>query len=177
MGISASYRRIPPEEFAELLQNPEEAKSFFGLDPDEFGLECDYSSPEDEELYFSLDKEWHALHFLLTGDADLEANDRVSKTQWNIVMGGTPTPFTPTYAFVRYLKPEEVKDIAEFLSGISAEDLRQRFDAEAFNAAEIYSGTWDEDQISYLLDSLYPGLVEFFQNAAEAKDIVLLSSD
>jgi Domain of unknown function (DUF1877) len=177
MGISSSYRRITPEEFATLLEDPEKAQSFFGLDPDEFGLECDYSSPEDDDLYFSLEKEGYALHFLLTGDANLKANAHVPTTQWNVVIGGTPTIFPATYDFVRYLKPEEVNDVAEFLGGISANELRKRFDAEAFNAAGIPPGAWDEDEISYLLDVLYPGLVEFFQNAAESEDIILLSSD
>lgn len=32
MGIIANYRRVTPQEFAEIQNNPEAANSFFGFD-------------------------------------------------------------------------------------------------------------------------------------------------
>jgi hypothetical protein len=186
MGITATYRRVTPQEFSELQTDPEAAESFFGLDLDSF----DFSNPEAmlaklqeqkaDERRFSLEKEWHALHFLITGDSSLESDTQLQPPYCNIVMEGTPTQFEATYGFVRYLTPEEVRAVAELLSTISVEELRQRFDPAAFNAAKIYPnprpGGWDDEEIEPLLE-MYPELVEFFQNAARDGDIVLLSSD
>jgi Domain of unknown function (DUF1877) len=186
MGITATYRRVTPQEFSELQNDPKAAKSFFGLDLDSF----DFSNPEAmlakfqeqeaDERYFSLQKEWHALHFLITGDSSLEGDTRVLPPYCNIVIGGTPTQFEATYGYIRYLTPEEVRAVFELLSTISVEELRQRFDPAAFNAAQIYPnpspGGWDEEEIEPLL-KMYPELVDFFQNAARDGDIVLLSSD
>lgn len=186
MGITATYRRVTPQEFSELQNDPEAAESFFGIDLDSF----DFSNPEamlaklheqeSDERYFSLQKEWHALHFLITGDSYLEGDTQLQPPYCNIVMGGTPTQFEATYGFVRYLTPEEVRTVSELLSTISLEELRQRFDPAKFNAAKIYPsprpGGWDEEEIEPLF-KMYPKLVEFFKNAARDGNIVLLSSD
>jgi hypothetical protein len=54
----------------------------------------------------------------------------------NVVMGGTETPIDTTYGKVRFLKPEEVREVANALSQISVKDLRARFDPIAFTEAE-----------------------------------------
>ncbi|HEY9697739.1 MAG TPA: YfbM family protein [Trichocoleus sp.] len=186
MGITATYRRVTPKEFSELQNDPEAAESFFGLDLDSFNFSnpeamlAKFQEQEADERYFSLEKEWHALHFLITGDSSLEGDTQLQPPYCNIVVGGTPTQFEATYGFVRYLTPEEVRAVAELLSTISVEELRRRFDPAEFNAAKIYPnprpGGWDEEEIEPLLE-MYPELVEFFQNAARDGDIVLLSSD
>jgi len=176
MGISASYRRITPEKFLEIQKNPEIAESFFYPDYDE---DYDHFFPPDDDRYFDLDKDWHALHFLLTGESSLDET-KASAPYCYVVMGGTPTQFEASYGFVRYLTPEEVKAVAELLNTISVDELRQRFDPAAFNALEIYPnpspGGWDEEELEGLFEK-YPELVKFFQNAAQDGDIVLLSSD
>lgn len=53
MGIRASYRRITPDEFADMHINPELAENFLDFD----------------NIDFSLDKYWQALHFLMTGES------------------------------------------------------------------------------------------------------------
>jgi Domain of unknown function (DUF1877) len=54
----------------------------------------------------------------------------------NVVMGGTETQIDTTYGKVRFLKPEEVREVANALSQISVKDLRARFDPIAFTEAE-----------------------------------------
>jgi hypothetical protein len=61
--------------------------------------------------------------------------------------------------------------------------LSPKFDAEAFNDAKLYplglAGGWKDDEVEMERDTLetiyYPELVEFFHQAAERGDIVLLS--
>lgn len=186
MGITATYKRVTSEKFSELQNDPEAAESFFELELDDF----DFSSPEAtltklqeqeaDERWFSLEKEWSALHFLLTGESSLEGDTQADSPYCNVVMGGTLTEFEAGYGFVRYLTPEEVRAVAELLRTISVDELRQRFDPAAFNAAQVYPnpqpGGWDEEEIEPLLET-YPELVEFFQNAARNGDMVLLSFD
>lgn len=187
MGIAASYKRITPQKFSEIQNDTEAAASFFKLNLDD--LVFDFSNPQamiaqrqkqrSDERYFSLEKDWYALHFLLTGESNL-GDTQASPPLCNVVMGGTPTQFEAGYGFVRYLTLEEVRDVADALSQISVEELKSRFNSTVFNAAEIYPnpspGGWDEEEIESLFE-LYPKLVEFFQNAAKEGDIVLLSSD
>ncbi len=188
MGITASYKRITPHKFAEIQNDTEAAASFFKLELDD--LVFDFSNPQAmiaqlqerrrNKHNFSLGKDWHALHFLLTGESSLEGDIQTSPPLCNVVMGGTPTQFEAGYGFVRYLTLEEVRDVADALSQIYVEELKSRFNSTVFNEAAIYPnpspGGWDEEEIEPLFE-LYPQLVEFFQNAAKEGDIVLLSSD
>jgi len=184
MSIEANYRRVSPKRFAELEANQEAAHYFFHPfenpddDPDDV-----ISRLEDEEAslqIFRLGKEWHALHFLLTGESDLTGPSRVPPPFGDVVQGGTPTGFDATYGPVRALSPDRVRAVADALHTISASELEQRFDPERFNALRIYPnpqpGGWEEEDLDTLLE-LYPRLVEFFTRAAEAGDMVLLSSD
>jgi hypothetical protein len=175
--MELTYRRITPGEFEKVRQDPGQ------FDP--FGE--DYPrSPEDLEAeratgkVFRLDKEWQALHFLLTGDASLDPARPPVPPLGNVVRGGSPTPMEATFGPVRYLTPDEVREVAEALRSITAEELHRRFDSEEFNRREIYPnprpGGWDEWQLEPLLE-MYPEFVEFFRRAAEAGDVVLLSLD
>ena len=59
-----------------------------------------------------------------------------------------------TFGKVRFLKPDEVRDVADALSQISVEDLQARFDPIAFTKAEVYPnprpGGWDAEQLEPL---------------------------
>ena len=155
MGITATYRRVTPQEFSTLQNNSEVAESFFKSNLDDVDLRnpdamlAKLQEQKTDERYFSLEKEWHALHFLITGDSGSGGDAQLNPPYCNIVMEGTPTQFEATYGVVRYLTPEETRAVAELLSTLSVEDLRQRFDPAAFNASEIYPnpqpGGWDAE--------------------------------
>jgi hypothetical protein len=182
MSIEASYRRVSPAKFSKLTAEPEAA--LFTLQPllrfpdDPEKSLAHMRAEEDSGLVFRLGKEWHALHFLLTGEADLDK--RIAPPLGDIVLGGTPTPIEATYGAVRYLTNMEVRAIAGALRSISVEELAGRFDPNEFNAHRIYPnprpGGWNELELEALLE-LYPRLVEFFTRAGEAGDLVLISSD
>ncbi len=181
MSIEANYRRISPEKFAQLLADRDAAESFFY--PSETAWHGEQGSETIQEAkgeVFSLGKEWHALHFLLTGESELTSPSLAIPPLGDVVQGGTPTEFDATYGSVRVLSPDRVRAVADVLQTISAKELERRFDPEKFNALRIYPilqpGGWEEEDIELLLE-LYPRLVEFFTSASEAGDMVLLSSD
>jgi hypothetical protein len=184
MSIEANYWRITPKAFARLKAEPKRAEAFFGLSlevSDETeAIIAEMLEPEredfDRSLYIGTD--WHALHFLLTGDGELEPHPVVPPLG-NAIQGGTETEWPCTYGQVRSLNPQEVRDVAAALAKISVAELRSRFSVAAFNAAGIYPhgrrGAWTEREVESAFES-YPRLVEFFQQAAKQGDIVLLSS-
>jgi hypothetical protein len=182
MSIQASYRRLTSEEFTQLQMDPEAAASFFGtsleaLDNPEVLL-ARMEELENSGRYLSIGKDWHALHFLLTGDGTLEPHPLPPPPLGNAVQGGTDTEWECTYGHVRSLTPDEVKAVADALSRISVDELRSRFDATAFADADIYplGSEWTEEEAESVFE-MYPQLVEFFQAAARDGDMILLSSD
>jgi hypothetical protein len=100
----------------------------------------------------------------------------------NVVMGGNDSPFEASYGQVRYLMPTEVQSVAAALAAIPFSDLSPKFDADAFNEAELYplgrGGGWSDDEVEAeheALQSRYPELVAFFQQAAQTGDVVLIA--
>jgi len=187
MSIEAGYRRITTEEFTQLQADPEAAAFYFGISLQD--LE-DLDDPEKviakmEELeasdrYLNIGKEWHTLHFLLTGDGKLDDHPLPPPPLGNVVQGGTETEWECTYGHVRSLTPVEVKEVAAALSKISVDELRSRFSVAAFNEAGIYPhgrrARWTEDEAESVFE-IYPQVVEFFKSAARDGDMIILSSD
>lgn len=68
MSIEASYRRITPSEFAQLKDDPQAAASYFVTNFDDM----EDLEESEEDRYLNIGTDWHALHFLLTGDGDLK---------------------------------------------------------------------------------------------------------
>jgi hypothetical protein len=183
MGIEASYRRINAGEWNQLKQLQESASSLDGFDLYEaYATIADSDELRSSDRYLTIDKDWHALHVLLTGEISNPSNiPPFPPPLGNVAMGGTETPIDATYGKVRFLKPDEVHAVADALSQISAEDLRARFDPIAFTKAQAYPnprpGGWDTEQLEPLL-WVYPRLVGFFRDAArEGNNVVLLSFD
>jgi len=182
MGMYATYRRMTADEFARALEAVRELP--YGY-PRTLASDQPCTIEETEAEYaagrvFRLEKQWHALHFLLTGDASLDPPSPVPPPLGNVVFGGAATPFETGYGPVRYLNPQEVREIADALRAIPVEELQQRFTAESFNEQEIYAysrrppGGWTLEDLEPLLE-MYPDLVEFFGRAAETGDLVLIS--
>lgn len=197
MGIEVTYRRIPQAEFERLQADPKKAEEFvcsalpgFSLDdlialgdnPDAMGgsgadILAAFQKREDDPSRVDLEKDWHALHFLLTGDSSMETEHRPDQPLHNVVMGGHEANFQTGYGPARWFAAGEVKAMAEALFKISVEDLRARFSADAFNAAEVYPrprpGGWDEGEIEGVYD-VFPKLVRFFDEAAAAEETVVV---
>lgn len=182
MSIEASYRRIAPEEFEKLQIDPEAAAAYFGNDLDLLGEE-DWEKAllarADElaanEKHFDLGNDWHALQFLLTGIGEVEPANEENSPYLHALQGDVETEWECTYGKVRMLTVDQVRAAAKALSKISKEELQSRYDAEAFSQARIYPAydSWGKGDAEMVVD-LYSGLVEFFQRAAKAGEVVLV---
>jgi Domain of unknown function (DUF1877) len=182
MGIEASYRRINATEWDQLRRLQESSSSLDGFDLYEgYAAIADSDELRSSDRYLTIDKDWHALHVLLTGEISNPSNMKpFPRPLGNVVTGGTETPFDGTYGKIRFLKPDEVVAVADALSQISVEDLRSRFDPIAFTEAEVCPnprpGGWDIEELESLL-WVYPQLVGFFRDAAREGNVLLLSFD
>ena len=179
MGITASYLALPPEDYVSLESDLEAAEEFFYGMEDFDAMDQRREEEKAQGRRLSIEKDWHAIHYLLTGDPGMEEHV-VPPPLGNVVLGGTPTPFEATYGQVRLLKTVEVQEVNDALAEVTLEELKSRFDKAAFNRHEIYPnprpGGWDDHEISTVWFS-YPSLCDFFGRAVVAGHVVLLSLD
>jgi len=184
MSIEARYRRITPQDFSRFQADSKAAESYLGISPDDLDnpdqVFAKLQEQEESGRYLSIGSDWHALHFLLTGDGELKPHPLPPPPLGNVVQGGTETPWPCTYGHVRSLTPDEVREVAVALSTISVEELRSRFSVASFNAAQVYPhgrrARWTDEDAESVFE-IYPQVVEFFRAAAQDGDVILLSSD
>lgn len=186
ISIESTYRRLSPDEFQQLCADPKAAEAFWGYSLDNLDLNnpdaalAHFLERDADDRQLCVGKDWHALHFLLTGDGELHPNPKLTPPFGNVVLGGTETEWSCSYGKVRFLSVDEVRDVARVLGEVSAGELRSRFSIASFNEAGIYPhgrrNAWTEDDAESVFET-YPSLVNFFSSAAAAGDMVLLSSD
>jgi hypothetical protein len=124
-------------------------------------------------LGLQMDKEWHGIHFLLTGDA---WSTRGPYGQ--VILGGKEVGPDLGYGPARVLTVAQVRDIAEKLQALSEKQLEQRYDPEMMTKAEIYPETiWKREGQAALVWLLhgYRRLVDFYVRAAAEGKVVLLA--
>lgn len=153
MSMICCLREANDSVIARLLQEPEQIHGFLEEELDEIDLE----------------KAWHGIHFLLTG------------SQWEgkeplcyLVAGGkTIGDIDVGYGPARALTSKQVASFNIALSGISSDNLRQRYDPQALKKAEIYPEIWDndpaeDDALGYLVE-MFEDLKAFVEKTSEQK--------
>ncbi|MES2248709.1 MAG: YfbM family protein [Pseudomonadota bacterium] len=161
MSMIGSYLRISPDQLTALINEPALAAELAYPDDGEF--------PE-PPVSFDLDKSWHLIHFLLTGEA------------WGgegpfamAVLGGEALADTDAgYGPFRYLRPDEVRATANALNSIDASTLWSRFDADRAKAAEIYPGWTGEDLDRQYVCHHYEALRQFYNATCSDGGALLL---
>jgi hypothetical protein len=129
------------------------------------GVELPGEVPGEEGL--SLEKSWHCLHYLLTGTAE-----DASPPLGNAILGGSRIGDDLGYGPARFLTPELVRQVAEALSKLSAEDLAQRFDIDSMVAANIY-GCEEKDELE-IAQYYFGKLVRYYADASRSGNAMLL---
>jgi len=118
----------------------------------------------------SLEKSWHSLHYLLTGNL-WEVNSILGKT----ILGGNEIGPDIGYGPARFLEPAEVKEIATALKKVSKDDLAKRFDLKAMVAAKVYA-RHNEGELE-LTQEYFKRVVAYYVGAAKRGDAMLLYLD
>jgi Domain of unknown function (DUF1877) len=114
-------------------------------------------SLDDSNEALSLEKSWHGLHYILTGDpvrGDPPLN-------FLLVGGAEVGDEDIGYGPARIFDPTSVANIDNALSRFSETDLDTRFDPAAMKVAQIYPNIWDEPRVS--LKGEYTGYLEILK--------------
>jgi Domain of unknown function (DUF1877) len=88
----------------------------------------------------SLEKAWHGLHYLLTGEA-WGGNGPLAF----LLVGGEQLG-KDQESPLRWFTPDDTVRIHQDLSGVSDEKLWSRFDADEMEKQQIYPCIWDEGE-------------------------------
>jgi hypothetical protein len=122
----------------------------------------------------SLEKAWHALHFLLTGSAG-EGDE-----PFNFLLQGGETLGDADEeegdVAPRFFPPAAVQLIDEALTPLSEDELWGRFDPEQMEAEGVYPSIWDEDEEELKDEYLtyFRALKTFIHNASTGGKAVLI---
>lgn len=159
MSMIGSYFRVNRDQLEEMLRNPEfVSKTIF---KDVKGANT-----------LEIDKAWHGIHFLLTGDP------WGGKPPLKYVVLGWKTLGEEDlgYGPPQYINPEQVKEAAKSLSEVSMDELRKRYNPDRFFEEEIYPEIWDEGEeaLNYLLD-FFLDIVKFFESAAKNDQAIVFA--
>jgi hypothetical protein len=122
-----------------------------------------------------IEKAWHGLHYLLTGNADEPVPGA-----GEAVLGGAEIGPPFGYGPARLLTPEKVASVSSALSSLTRDALRARFDPKMMSVAQIYPKGWDdrdgegnEEDANWLL-SAFDDVREFYAAAASRGSGVLI---
>jgi len=88
----------------------------------------------------SLEKSWHGLHYLLTGEA-WEGTGPLA-----FLLGGGEQLGDDDESPLRWFSPAEAREIHGAISKLSDQQLWSRFDAQEMENQQIYPGIWDEPE-------------------------------
>lgn len=117
-----------------------------------------------------VDKAWHGMHFLLTGDAWSAGTTPLGLA----VLGGTPVGDDVGTGQPVLLTTDQVRLVADAIGGVSATDLRRRFDPSCMD--EVYPAIWDEGDLSFdYVWSNFELVCSFYAAASRAGDGMLFT--
>lgn len=124
-------------------------------------------SKENKDSLMSVDKAWHAIHYILTGEVWEVPEDNILA---NLVLGGEPVNDEDTgYGPVRFLDKEIVTQIADAVDVWDETAFRDKFDIKDMAEKQVYPVMDDEDGeifFRYVWES-FAALKQFFKETAQ----------
>ena len=156
-----NYLRVADETLNDLLEDP--TRVFSVIYPQE-------ETPEWVERRLDIDKSWHIIHFLLNGQ-EWEGKEPFV---FAVLGGETISDDDVGYGPARFLIPSQVKEVADALAALTAEQLLKRWDQKAIERAEIYPQNWSRsaEDLQYIGEN-YDALRKFFVAAANHHEAVI----
>jgi hypothetical protein len=130
----------------------------------------------------NLDDSWCAIHFVMTGEYPVPKDEAQRRgISWNddslenVILGGSPTPYTTSWGVARYLNPQEVARMTEQLVSLTVDKFKEWYDPEELMEEQMPPGNWDEsDEARDWLVNYFKKLVEFYRTAAGVGDGILI---
>lgn len=145
-----NFLRISDKKLEALRRAPDRIRSVLFPSGDETKI--------NDDVYLEIDKAWHGIHYLLTGDA------AAGGSPLGFLLGGEPIGDVDVgHGPARGFDAEQVRGIADALSPITTDALRGRFDPARMAALAIYS---HRAPIDYL-ETHFENMKEFVLGTAE----------
>jgi hypothetical protein len=120
---------------------------------------------------FNLEKDWHTLAYLFTGESEIGNEHRPGEPLYNIIYGGLVAPVQTGYGPVRYFDSALVAESADALAKADREAMNQRFDPAQMAELQIYAAPDEREREGVF--GVIEKLAVFFQAAATAKEDVI----
>ena len=159
MGMAAFFVPVAAAQVDRFRAHPEELIAFlYPEDEDEPPNACD------------VDKAWHGLHYLLSGDAGPGA-----PPLGVAILGGEEIGEEMDFGPARYLAPELVQQIAAALAALDDQELERRYNPQDMETKQIYPEIWvrdGTDALDYLM-SHAETLRTHFADAAARGDAII----
>ena len=164
MSINLTYLRFSPEEFVRATSSQSawqaaRGSPLPGLDLAQLQEMSKNPTPEAMQKFLAamqakaadparvdLDKWWHVFLFLLTGVHEIQEGHKVGHPLHNVIFGGTPTAVSTGYGPVRALSGDQLREVSEALSGVTAESFMSRWNIEEMRAKDIYACPYEEEE-------------------------------
>ena len=124
-----------------------------------------------DPAHFNMEKDWHIIAYLLTGDAKLKEENLPNAPLHNVIFGGLKTSVTTGYGPVRYFDAKQVAEIAAALAGADRKAIAARYDPAEMKKLDIYAPPEATEKKAIL--QVIEELTAFFQKAAAAHEEVI----
>ena len=156
MSMIGNFLAVPQEELAALFDAPEQVGPTL------------YEKHADKVI--DLDKAWHAIHFVLTGEQYGGEPPLANAVFGEAPIGEEDVGYGPALG----TQADNVKRIAEAICSISESDFRKKIDVRALSDADIYPSIWDEgpEAVDYITD-YFKELQSFYKGAAQNGSAVI----
>jgi hypothetical protein len=146
----------------------------YAVTPDALAAAIDTGEPDESgEIVLDVHKSWDAVNVLLATSPDRLSN-RWEPDVLDPIMGGTEFGDDLGYGPARALTPEQVTQVATNLAAIDDDEVRRRFDPDAFTVNDVYGGDWSmPDELTELLERAQK-VRDFYRAAADRGLAVIL---
>ena len=190
MSMSHGIQSVSEATLTYLMENPEHIGLFFAPPGEKPGLLYRLLHPKRTAVYYeklatfqslppgfkedmlhedcSVDVMWQGLHYLFTGtewEGDWPARFLMQggKAVGDVDVSG----YGPAWAYT----PAQVEEIHQFLSTVTASELRERYNPETMDELSLYPTGWTEDSNDRLIDLIHylAVLQEYFAQISSEK--------
>jgi hypothetical protein len=120
---------------------------------------------------FNIEKDWHTLAYLLTGESKIGEEHRDGETLYNVIYGGLDTVVMTGYGPVRYFDSALVAEVVDALATVDRQAISQRFDPAQMAKLGIYAAPEEREREAVL--AVIEKLAAFFQTAVTAREEII----
>ena len=152
MGMHCELRQLTPDYAQKLLADPDQVLHY--VERVESGRLPKEAQGED----LNLDKNWHGLHYLLTGTAWAGPEPACYLLAGGAQVGDEEEHDVFGYGPARILTPAQVAAFREAVAALTADEIARRYNPTALTGLDIYPNVWNRpeeaaDNLASLKDS------------------------